>query len=64
MFIAPSFSFKVMISTARDCVIISSRVCNLHQTWKWLHQTITLHDFLIKATSTARVDKITLGDKF
>ncbi|KAL1465264.1 hypothetical protein WDU94_004847 [Cyamophila willieti] len=64
MFISSSCRTKVMINCARDCVIISARVCNLHQTWKWLHQTITLHDFLIKATSTARVDKITLGENF
>lgn len=32
---------------SRDCVAIRNRTNSLHQTWKWLHQTIELHEYLI-----------------
>lgn len=34
-----------------DCVGLRCRMNNLHQTWKWLHQTIELHEYLISMTS-------------
>ncbi|XP_055619574.1 uncharacterized protein LOC129764486 [Toxorhynchites rutilus septentrionalis] len=35
---------------SRDCVGIRYRINSLHQTWKWLHQTIALHEYLISMT--------------
>jgi hypothetical protein len=36
-----------MRTDCRDCLEIRYRICTLHQTWKWLHQTQDLHDHLI-----------------
>lgn len=35
----------------RDCVGIRYRINSLHQTWKWLHQTIALHEYLISMSA-------------
>lgn len=35
-----------------DSLGLRLRVSGLHQTWKWLHQTIALHEYLISVTST------------
>lgn len=37
---------------SRDCVGIRYRINSLHQTWKWLHQTIALHEFLISMSAS------------
>ncbi|EDX07317.1 uncharacterized protein LOC27206173 [Drosophila simulans] len=37
----------------KDCLGLRKRVCGLHQTWKWLHQTPALHEYLISASSVA-----------
>lgn len=37
---------------SRDCVGIRYRINSLHQTWKWLHQTIALHEFLISMSGS------------
>ncbi|EDW48095.1 GM21671 [Drosophila sechellia] len=37
----------------KDCLGLRKRVCGLHQTWKWLHQTPDLHEYLISASSVA-----------
>lgn len=39
---------------SKDCLGIRSRTNGLHQTWKWLHQTIALHEYL---TSKSSADK-------
>ncbi|XP_014270940.1 uncharacterized protein [Halyomorpha halys] len=36
-----------------DCVALRFRTCNLHHTWKWLHQTISLHNYMISLASIA-----------
>ncbi|XP_055908994.1 uncharacterized protein LOC129943513 [Eupeodes corollae] len=36
---------------SKDCLGLRLRVNGLHQTWKWLHQTIALHEYLISVTS-------------
>ncbi|XP_053676293.1 uncharacterized protein LOC128726501 [Anopheles nili] len=36
---------------SRDCVGIRYRINSLHQTWKWLHQTIALHEYLISISA-------------
>ncbi|KAJ4430120.1 hypothetical protein ANN_22330 [Periplaneta americana] len=36
-----------MRKDCRDCLGIRYRICTLHQTWKWLHQTQDLHDHLV-----------------
>ncbi|XP_041781257.1 uncharacterized protein LOC121598446 [Anopheles merus] len=36
---------------SRDCVGIRYRINSLHQTWKWLHQTIALHEYLISMSA-------------
>ncbi|XP_046383090.1 uncharacterized protein LOC124153777 [Ischnura elegans] len=38
----------------RDCVNLRFRISQLHQTWKWLHQTITVHDFLVSLASSQK----------
>ncbi|XP_037897566.1 uncharacterized protein LOC119642495 [Glossina fuscipes] len=49
--------FKGMNS--KDCLGLRLRVCTLHQTWKWLHQTEALHEYLISvnAADTANHQK-------
>lgn len=37
---------------SRDCLGIRYRINTLDQTWKWLHQTIALHDYLISITAS------------
>ncbi|KAH8336920.1 uncharacterized protein [Drosophila kikkawai] len=37
----------------KDCLGLRKRVCGLHQTWKWLHQTPALHEYLISNSSVA-----------
>ncbi|EDW79669.2 uncharacterized protein Dwil_GK17908 [Drosophila willistoni] len=37
----------------KDCLGLRKRVCGLHQTFKWLHQTPALHEYLISASSVA-----------
>ncbi|XP_055591608.1 uncharacterized protein LOC129743576 [Uranotaenia lowii] len=37
---------------SRDCVGIRYRINALHQTWKWLHQTIALHEYLISMSGS------------
>uniref|UniRef100_A0A2M4AI99 Uncharacterized protein n=1 Tax=Anopheles triannulatus TaxID=58253 RepID=A0A2M4AI99_9DIPT len=39
------------IKCTRDCVGIRYRINALHQTWKWLHQTIALHEYLISMSA-------------
>lgn len=34
-----------------DCLGIRYRIHSLNQTWKWLHQTIELHEYLISMSS-------------
>lgn len=34
-----------------DCLGIRYRIHSLYQTWKWLHQTIELHEYLISMSS-------------
>ena len=36
---------------SKDCLGIRYRINSLHQTWKWLHQTIELHEYLISLMS-------------
>ncbi|XP_018569279.1 uncharacterized protein LOC108909426 [Anoplophora glabripennis] len=43
-----------MLRGTKDCLELRVRLNSLHQTWKWLHQTITLHDFLISLTSSSK----------
>ncbi|XP_055532103.1 uncharacterized protein LOC129722560 [Wyeomyia smithii] len=45
---------------SRDCVGIRYRINSLHQTWKWLHQTIALHEYLI-SMSNSEADLIAVG---
>lgn len=40
-----------MPSDCRDCLGIRYRINTLHQTWKWLHQTIALHEYLISLSA-------------
>ncbi|XP_026319410.1 uncharacterized protein LOC113229934 [Hyposmocoma kahamanoa] len=40
-----------MPSDCRDCLGIRYRINSLHQTWKWLHQTIALHEYLISLSA-------------
>ncbi|XP_060804985.1 uncharacterized protein LOC106140164 [Amyelois transitella] len=40
-----------MQSDCRDCLGIRFRINSLHQTWKWLHQTIALHEYLISLSA-------------
>ncbi|XP_026469072.1 uncharacterized protein LOC113372958 [Ctenocephalides felis] len=42
-----------MPKICRDCLGIRYRTNSLHQTWKWLHQTIALHEYLISLVSSA-----------
>jgi len=37
---------------SKDCLGLRLRVSGLHQTWKWLHQTIAVHEYLISVIST------------
>lgn len=37
---------------SKDCLGLRLRVSSLHQTWKWLHQTAALHEYLISVTAT------------
>ncbi|XP_073985912.1 uncharacterized protein [Rhodnius prolixus] len=39
----------------RDCLALRSRTCILHQTWKWLHQTIAVHNYMISLASIANL---------
>lgn len=41
-----------MQKDCRDCLGIRYRINSLDQTWKWLHQTIALHDYLISITTS------------
>lgn len=41
-----------MQKDCRDCLGIRYRINSLDQTWKWLHQTIALHDYLISITAS------------
>lgn len=43
-----------MLRTTKDCLGLRVRINSLHQTWKWLHQTIALHDFLTALTSASK----------
>ncbi|XP_055693568.1 uncharacterized protein LOC129795996 [Lutzomyia longipalpis] len=36
---------------SKDCLGIRYRINGLHQGFKWLHQTIELHEYLISMTS-------------
>lgn len=36
---------------SKDCLGIRYRINSLHQTWKWLHQTIALHEYLVSMSS-------------
>ncbi|KAF6211287.1 hypothetical protein GE061_014404 [Apolygus lucorum] len=36
-----------------DCLALRHRTCSLHQTWKWLHQTIDIHNHMISLASIA-----------
>ncbi|XP_037917220.1 uncharacterized protein LOC119655409 [Hermetia illucens] len=36
---------------SKDCLGLRLRVNGLHQTWKWLHQTIALHEYLISMSA-------------
>ncbi|EDV98234.1 uncharacterized protein LOC6568803 [Drosophila grimshawi] len=46
-------SMQVKWCTNKDCLGLRKRVCGLHQTFKWLHQTPALHEYLISASSVA-----------
>ena len=46
-----------MRKDCRDCLGIRYRICTLHQTWKWLHQTQDLHDHLV-ALEASHIDEI------
>ncbi|KAK4871544.1 hypothetical protein RN001_015668 [Aquatica leii] len=48
-----------MLNSCGDCLGIRSRTSALHQTWKWLHQTITLHEYMISLTTSHRNDRQT-----
>lgn len=37
---------------SKDSLGLCLRVSGLHQTWKWLHQTAALHEYLISVTAT------------
>lgn len=37
---------------SKDCLGLRLRISGLHQTWKWLHQTIALHNYLISVTAS------------
>jgi len=37
---------------SKDSLGLRLRVCGLHQTWKWLHQTIAHHNYLISVSTT------------
>ncbi|KAK5639409.1 hypothetical protein RI129_011901 [Pyrocoelia pectoralis] len=41
-----------MLTGYGDCLGIRSRTTSLHHTWKWLHQTITLHEYIISLTTS------------
>ncbi|CAD6241185.1 GSCOCG00009207001-RA-CDS [Cotesia congregata] len=41
-----------MQKDSRDCLGIRYRINTLDQTWKWLHQTIALHEYLISITAS------------
>ncbi|OXU29308.1 hypothetical protein TSAR_006119 [Trichomalopsis sarcophagae] len=41
-----------MQKDCRDCLGIRYRINTLDQTWKWLHQTIALHEYLISITAS------------
>nr|CAH7714738.1 unnamed protein product [Callosobruchus chinensis]CAH7755620.1 unnamed protein product [Callosobruchus chinensis]CAI5867671.1 unnamed protein product [Callosobruchus analis] len=43
-----------MLRTTKDCLGLRVRLNLLHHTWKWLHQTITLHDYLISLTASCK----------
>ncbi|XP_055703981.1 uncharacterized protein LOC129802291 [Phlebotomus papatasi] len=36
---------------SKDCLGLRYRINGLHQGFKWLHQTIELHEYLISMTS-------------
>ncbi|XP_017466126.1 PREDICTED: uncharacterized protein LOC108359025 [Rhagoletis zephyria] len=36
---------------SKDSLGLRLRITALHQTWKWLHQTIALHEYLISVTA-------------
>ncbi|XP_039953653.1 uncharacterized protein LOC126754656 [Bactrocera neohumeralis] len=38
---------------SKDCLGLCLRISALHQTWKWLHQTIALHEYLISVTAAS-----------
>ncbi|XP_069965304.1 uncharacterized protein [Bactrocera oleae] len=38
---------------SKDCLGLCLRISVLHQTWKWLHQTIALHEYLISVTAAS-----------
>jgi len=40
-----------MLKECRDCIKLRYRISTLHQTWKWLHLTIAVHEFLVSLTS-------------
>lgn len=42
---------------SKDCLGLRLRVNGLHQTWKWLHQTIALHNYLISVSLVDRTTK-------
>ncbi|XP_014206957.1 uncharacterized protein LOC106638353 [Copidosoma floridanum] len=41
-----------MPKDCRDCLGIRYRINTLDHTWKWLHQTPSLHDYLISITAS------------
>lgn len=47
--------------SGKDCLGLRRRICGLHQTWKWLHQTIELHEYLTSMTS-ADTSKCLMGN--
>ncbi|XP_023299083.1 uncharacterized protein LOC111681516 [Lucilia cuprina] len=50
---------------SKDCLGLRLRVSGLHQTWKWLHQTAALHEYLISVTAadTAASEKCAIHKK-
>lgn len=38
---------------SKDCLGLRLRITALHQTWKWLHQTAALHEYLISVTTAS-----------
>ncbi|XP_017754351.1 PREDICTED: uncharacterized protein LOC108546653 [Eufriesea mexicana] len=52
MFLSNLSAHGGMQKDCRDCLGLRYRINSLDQTWKWLHQTIALHDYLISITAS------------